>query len=219
MVLTKFTHSCVRLEREGSVLVIDPGTFSEVEEALEGADAVLVTHEHPDHLDVDRVGEILATREALEVWAPPGVAGTLTEQLGTAAGDRIHAVAGGEEFSAAGFRVRTFGGQHALIHPLIPMVANVGFLIEGTLFHPGDSLIVPEGVGIDALLVPVHAPWSKLAEVVDFVVSVRAPRAFQLHDALLNETGLSMVEGHVTRLGARYGTVFRHLAVRESVEI
>ena len=219
MLLTKFSHSCIRLEREGSVLVIDPGMFSEVDEALEGADAVLVTHEHPDHLDVDRVGEILAAREGLEVWAPHGVAGTLTEQLGTAAGERIHVVAGGEEFSAAGFRVRTFGGQHALIHPLIPMVANVGFLIEGTLFHPGDSLIVPEGVEIDALLVPVHAPWSKLAEVVDFVVSVRAPRAFQLHDALLNETGLSMVEGHVTRLGARYGTEFRHLAVRESVEV
>jgi hypothetical protein len=78
---------------------------------------------------------------------------------------------------------------------------------------------VPEGIDVDTLLVPVHAPWSKLAEVVDFVVSVRAPRAFQIHDALLNDTGLGMVEGHVTRLGSRYGTTFSHLAVRESIEI
>lgn len=219
MKLTKFSHSCVRLERDGAVLVIDPGSFSEVEEALDGADAVLVTHEHPDHLDLDRVVEILTAREALEVWAPQGVTRTLTERLGAAGEGRIHAVEGGEKFSAAGFDVRTFGGQHALIHPLIPLVANVGFLVEGTVYHPGDSFVVPEGAEIGTLLVPVHAPWSKLAEVVDFVVSVRAQRAFQIHDALLNETGLSMVEGHVTRLGARYGTEFHHLGLRESIEI
>ncbi|KNC19595.1 beta-lactamase [Arthrobacter sp. RIT-PI-e] len=219
MLLTKFSHSCIRLELDGSVLVLDPGMFSEVDEALEGASAVLVTHEHADHLDVDRVVDALVERESLGVWAPHGVAATLTERLGAAAGERIHAVAGGEEFTAAGFRVRTVGGQHALIHPLIPLVANVGFLIEDTLYHPGDSLIVPEAMEVGTLLVPVHAPWSKLAEVVDFVVSVRAPQVFQIHDALLNETGLGMVEGHLTRLGARYGSGFRHLAVREAAEI
>lgn len=219
MLLTKFTHSCVRLEQDGAVLVIDPGTFSEIEDALEGADAVLVTHEHPDHIDVDRVVAVLAENSAVELWAPQGVASAITAGLGDRAGERIHSVGGGEEFAVAGFRVRTFGGQHALIHPLIPVVANVGFLINGTVYHPGDSFIVPDGVEVGTLLVPVHAPWSKLAEVVDFVTSVRAPRAFQIHEALLNDTGLGMVEGHVTRLGERYGTAFRHLAVRESVEI
>ena len=218
MLLTKFTHSCVRLEQDGSVLVVDPGTFSEVEEALEGAAAVLVTHEHPDHIDVGRVVAVLSADPSVALWAPQGVADAVSEGLGDDAGERIHVVTGGEEFSAAGFGVRTFGGQHALIHPLIPLVANVGFLIGG-VYHPGDSFIVPEGIDVDALLVPVHAPWSKLAEVVDFVVSVRAPRAFQIHDALLNDTGLGMVEGHVTRLGSRYGTAFGHLAVRESIEI
>ncbi len=219
MLLTKFSHSCVRLEQDGSVLVLDPGSFSEVEEALEGASAVLVTHEHPDHIDMDRVVAVFAANPALRLWAPGGVADTVTAALGDAAGDRIHAVAGGEEFSAAGFDVRTFGGQHALIHPLIPMVANVGYLVGGAVYHPGDSFIVPHGVDVGTLLVPVHAPWSKLAEVVDFVASVRAPRAFQIHDALLNDTGLGMVEGHVTRLGARYGTEFRHLQVRAAVEL
>ncbi len=222
MLLTKFSHSCVRLEQDGSVLVIDPGSFSEVEEALEDAAAVLVTHEHPDHIDLDRVVAVLAADRSLPLWAPRGVADAVTRILGDAAGDRVHAVAGNEEFSAAGFDVRTFGGQHALIHPLIPMIANVGFLVQGaggSVYHPGDSFVVPDGIDVGTLLVPVHAPWSKLAEVVDFVASVRAPRAFQIHDALLNETGLGMVEGHVTRLGTRYGTAFRHLEVREGVEV
>ncbi|WP_104118085.1 MBL fold metallo-hydrolase [Arthrobacter sp. B1805] len=219
MLLTKFSHSCVRLERDASVLVLDPGTFSEVEEALDGAHAVLVTHEHPDHVDVDRVAAVLAADASIELWAPQGVADVMAARLGDTSAGRIHAVGGGEKFSAAGIDVRTFGGQHALIHPLIPIVANVGFLIEGSVYHPGDSFIVPDGVDVGTVLVPVHAPWSKLAEVVDFVASVRAPRAFQIHDALLNDTGLGMVEGHIERLGSRYGTSFRHLAVRESVDV
>ncbi|MDQ5862445.1 MAG: MBL fold metallo-hydrolase, partial [Actinomycetota bacterium] len=52
MKLTKYTHACVRLEQDGRVLVLDPGTFSETEEALDGAQAVLITHEHGDHVDV-----------------------------------------------------------------------------------------------------------------------------------------------------------------------
>ncbi len=219
MLLTKFSHSCVRIEHEGAVIVIDPGTFSEVEDALEGAGGVLVTHEHADHIDIDRVVTVLAANSAVGLWAPQGVADTVSGRLGADAGQRIHVVGGGETFAVAGVAVRTFGGQHALIHPLIPLVANVGFLVDGTVYHPGDSLIVPDGVEVGTLLVPVHAPWSKLAEVVDFVTSVRAPRAFQIHDALLNDIGLSMVEGHVTRLGERYGTAFRHLAVGESVEL
>jgi L-ascorbate metabolism protein UlaG (beta-lactamase superfamily) len=219
MMLTKFSHSCVRFEQDGAVLVVDPGTFSEVEEALAGADAVLVTHEHPDHIDLDRVVAILRSEAAIELWAPQGVADAVVSALGEGAEARVHAVRGGEEFTAAGFPIRTYGGQHALIHPVIPMIANVGFLIGGSVYHPGDSLIVPDGIEVGTLLVPVHAPWSKLSEVVDFVTSVRAARAFQIHDGLLNEAGLGMVEGQLTRLGAPYGTEFRHLAVRESVEI
>lgn len=218
MKLTKFSHSCVRLEQDGAVLVLDPGAFSEVEEALEGATAVLVTHEHPDHIALDRVVAVLQGAPGIELWAPQAVVDAVLGALGEDTEGRVHAVAGGEEFTAAGFAVRTYGGQHALIHPVIPMIANVGFVIDGSLYHPGDSLIVPDGIEVETLLVPVHAPWSKLAEVVDFVTSVRAARAFQIHDGLLNETGLGMVEGQLTRLSAPYGTEFRHLAVRESVE-
>ena len=50
MRLTKYAHACVRVE-DGGVLVVDPGIFTDPE-ALAGADAVLVTHEHPDHIDV-----------------------------------------------------------------------------------------------------------------------------------------------------------------------
>jgi L-ascorbate metabolism protein UlaG (beta-lactamase superfamily) len=218
MLLTKFTHACVRLEQDGRVLVFDPGNFSETEQALAGADAVLVTHEHPDHIDVDAVTAALLADHSLQLFAPAGVAAQLLGKVPDAA-QRIHAVAPGEDFEAAGFSVRCFGGQHALIHPQIPVVANIGYFVDSNVYHPGDSFVVPDGVDVQTLLVPIHAPWNKVGEVVDFVVGVRAPKAFPIHDALLNENGRGLVEGHVTRLGAKYGTEYRHLSSGDAVEV
>lgn len=218
MKLTKYTHACVRLEEDGRVLVLDPGTFSETKEALDGAQAVLITHEHGDHIDVAAMVNALRGDGDLAVFAPAGVAGHLREEAPQAA-DRIHTVEPGSSFDAAGFSVRSFGGQHALIHPQVPVVANVGYLINENVYHPGDSFIVPDGISVKTLLVPIHAPWNKASEVVDFVIGVRSPRAFQIHDGLLNEMGLKIVESHVIRIGAKYCTEFTHLAVRETVDV
>lgn len=218
MKLTKYTHACVRLEKDGGVLVLDPGTFSETAEALAGAQAVLITHEHADHVDVPAMVNALRRSDVLAVFAPAGVAAHLREEAPHAA-VRIHTVEPGSSFDAAGFNVRSFGGQHALIHPQVPIVANIGYLVDGNVYHPGDSFIIPDGLSVQTLLVPLHAPWSKVGEVVDFVIAVRAPRAFQIHDGLLNETGLKVAESHVARLGRKYGTEYTRLAPRESVEV
>ncbi|CAH0141202.1 hypothetical protein SRABI83_00473 [Arthrobacter sp. Bi83] len=218
MKLTKYTHACVRLEKDGQVLVLDPGTFSEAAKALDGAHAVLITHEHKDHIDVAAVKSALTANGDLQLFAPAGVAEDLRSEAPGAA-SRVHAVDPGTSFDAAGFGIRSFGGQHALIHPHVPMVANIGYLVDENVYHPGDSFIIPDGISVQTLLVPVHAPWNKVSEVVDFVIGVRAPRAFPIHDALLNGTGMELVEGHVKRLGARYGTEYTHLSSGESVDV
>lgn len=218
MKLTKYTHACVRLEKDGQVLVLDPGTFSEAAKALDGAHAVLITHEHKDHIDVAAVKSALTANGDLQLFAPAGVAEDLRSEAPGAA-SRVHAVDPGTSFDAAGFGIRSFGGQHALIHPHVPMVANIGYLVDENVYHPGDSFIIPDGISVQTLLVPVHAPWNKVSEVVDFVIGVRAPRAFPIHDALLNGTGMELVEGHVKRLCARYGTEYTHLSSGESVDV
>jgi hypothetical protein len=114
--------------------------------------------------------------------------------------------------------VQTFGGQHALIHPLVPVIANVGYLIDGTVYHPGDSFSVPN-VPVQTLLVPTNAPWSKGGEIIDFMISVRAPQAFQIHDALINETGTGLIEGLIANLTASVGTQFHHLAPAASATL
>ncbi|WP_026535998.1 MBL fold metallo-hydrolase [Arthrobacter sp. H14] len=220
MKLTKYTHSCVRLENDSQVLVIDPGTFSESAEALDGAHNVLITHEHPDHIDEDAVLAAMNSNPDLQAFAPGGVAEQLRSDAGeSGVNSRIIDVLPETALELPGFNVKTFGGQHALIHPLIPMVANIGYLINDDVYHPGDSFTVPHGLRATTLLVPLHAPWSKAAEVIDFVIAVGADRAFPIHEALLNETGLKMVEGHVQRIGSYYGTEYRHLDAGESVEL
>ncbi len=215
MQLTKYTHSCVRFDDGDRSLVVDPGVFSEVERALDGADAVLITHEHPDHLDADRLRAAAKADSRLRIWAPSAVADSLGDL-----GEQVVAVGPGESLDVAGFDVRTFGGQHALIHPTIPIVANVGYLVggEGGVYHPGDSLIVP-AAEIGTLLAPLHAPWSKTAEVIDFVVSVRAPRVHPIHDGLLNQAGAGFVEAHVSRIGGEHGSEYAHLDPAQTVTL
>jgi len=215
MRLTKYTHSCIRLDDGDRALVIDPGVFSETQLALDGAHAVLITHEHADHLDSPALVAAAGADPSLRVWAPAAVAETLAAELG----DRVTAVGAGASFEAAGFTVRTFGGLHALIHPLIAApVANVGYLVEGALYHPGDSFMVPP-VPVETLLIPIHAPWSKISEVIDFAASVRAPRAFQIHDALLNDAGSGLVDRLVGTVAATYGTTYTRLAATQSVDL
>jgi L-ascorbate metabolism protein UlaG (beta-lactamase superfamily) len=205
--LTKLGHACVRLEKAGRRLVIDPGTFTDVPAALEGAEHVLVTHEHADHLDDGPVLEFLAANPKVTVRAPAAPTARLAEAAGAAgvSADRIIATGAGEQFETAGFDVRTVGGQHALIHPQIPVVANTGYVLDGLVYHPGDSYIVPPGPAPDTLLVPLSAPWSKLAEMVDFITAVRPRRAIPVHDGLLNARGLPMYRRQATTFAERYG--------------
>jgi glyoxylase-like metal-dependent hydrolase (beta-lactamase superfamily II) len=212
MQMTKYTHACVRLESADRALVIDPGAFSETAVALDGVGAVLITHEHFDHVNADAVLEAARANPELRVWAPPSV----VQQLGEL-GSRATAVSAGESFDAAGFSVRTFGGQHAVIHPVIGTpCANVGYLVDDEVYHPGDSFVVPTAP-VSTLLVPLHAPWSKLAEVIDFVIAVRAPQAFQIHDAMLSESGSKNAVGYVTRFAEQYDLTFSYLAPLENV--
>jgi len=213
MQLTKYTHACVRFDDGDRSLVIDPGVFSELDAALDGAAAVLITHEHVDHVHLERMTAALRGDSRLQVWAPASVAASFAEF-----GEQVHAVGPAESFTAAGFAVRTFGGQHAVIHPSIPVIANVGYLIDDVIYHPGDSFAVP-AADVQTLLLPTNAPWSKVSEVIDFAVAVRAPRTFQIHDSLMTEVATAIVEGHISRIAEPFGVSYRHLAPAETVSV
>ncbi|WP_066522722.1 MBL fold metallo-hydrolase [Curtobacterium ammoniigenes] len=183
MQLTKYTHATVVLTKDDVTIVIDPGTFTpEAEQLASTAAAVLVTHEHGDHLDVDAVQRALQAAPDLVVYAPEGVA----DQLGAA--DRVHTVHAGDAFGVGPFSVQVFGERHAVIHRDLPTIANVGYLVDGSVFHPGDAYLEP-GVPVETLLIPTSGPWSSTAMGVDYIRAVAPKRAIQIHEAMLSELG------------------------------
>jgi L-ascorbate metabolism protein UlaG (beta-lactamase superfamily) len=194
MRITKFGHACVRLEHDGRALVLDPGAFTEAE-SVDGATAVLITHEHVDHLHVDHlratdapIYTIRAVRDRI-AEADRGVA------------ERVTVVSPGEQFDA-GLPVTAVGELHAVIHEDLPRFDNSGYVVDlGSLriYHPGDSL-TPPGGPVDVLFLPVHAPWSKISEVIDFGRAVGAAHSVAVHDGLLNDTGLAVVGRNLSAL-------------------
>jgi len=211
MLLTKLGHACVRLEKDGARLVIDPGVWSGPD-VLAGASAILVTHEHNDHLDAGAVRAALEASPDLHLWANESVAGQLAPF-----GDQVHVVGHGDTFSAAGFDVHVSGTDHAVVDRVIPVIRNTGFVVDGQVFHPGDSFTIPEE-HIPVLLVPVTAPWLKFSEVADYIRTVEPERGFWIHDALVNDRAAHLLTNLLALAPARSGPA-SYLVPGTSVEV
>ncbi|MEZ0113920.1 L-ascorbate metabolism protein UlaG (beta-lactamase superfamily) [Catenulispora sp. EB89] len=182
MEFTKYAHSTVALTKDGFTVVIDPGAYTpNAAELVAGATAVLITHSHPDHFDAGILKAALEAQPSLRVWAPPDAAAELGPHDG-----RVLAVRADDSFEAAGFEVTAVGEHHAPIHADLPLMSNVGYLIDGDVYHPGDSYVVP-GAAVQTLLVPAAGPWTKLSEGIDFVRSVKPSRSVQIHDLTLSD--------------------------------
>ncbi|MCW2764086.1 MAG: beta-lactamase domain protein [Nocardioides sp.] len=206
MRITKFGHACVRIEYDGKAIVLDPGVFTDVS-ALDGADAVLITHEHPDHY----LPAHLLTIDA-PIFTIEAVAAKILEDAPEVA-ERVTVVAPGESFDP-GVPVRAVGELHAVIHPEYPRFFNSGYVLtlgETKLYHPGDAL-TPPGEDVDVLFVPVSAPWMRVSEAIEFAREVRAPRNVAIHDRVYSEVGLGMVDGHMNAFLPKAGQEYVRLA-------
>ena len=179
MQITHYGHACLLVQTESARLLIDPGAFSSEFESTRELTAVLITHQHQDHLDLARLPALLEANPGAELISDTASAQQLAER-----GITARAVEPGERLELGGSVVETVGGQHAVIHPDLPMIPNVGYLVDGTLLHPGDSFHVPDRP-VDVLGVPTGAPWLKAAEAVDYVRAVSPRLAVPIHEAVL----------------------------------
>lgn len=204
MRITKFGHACVRVETGVHTIVIDPGGFTEPE-ALDGATAVLITHEHADHYSASHL-----RRTDAAIHTIGAVASKIREEAPEVA-ERVTVIERGQRFDP-GVPTRVVGDRHAVIHPEMQPFDNSGYLLEvegTTIFHPGDSLTRPD-TDVDLLLLPVSAPWLKISECIDFARDVGAPRSLAIHDMIYSEAGLQIADGHLSRmLGERDQTYLR----------
>ncbi|CAN5154745.1 MBL fold hydrolase [soil metagenome] len=196
MELTHFGHSCLLASFPQTTVLFDPGTFSHGFEGITGLSAILITHQHPDHADPDRLPSLVAANPQAALYADPQTAAQL--------GGAWQAVNVGDELSVGELTVRGVGGRHAVIHPELPVIDNISYLIgdgehPAKLMHPGDALFVPDEP-VDVLATPAAAPWMKISEAVDYLRAVAPTHAVPIHHGIVAPEARGIYFGRLSEM-------------------
>lgn len=210
MKVTKYEHATLLLSIGDDTLVIDPGSFLSAVDFGNVA-AIVVTHEHADHWTPDQLGRILDKNPDAVIYGPEGV-------KTAASGFEVTAVSAGDEIEAGPFRLRFFGEKHNVIHESIPVIDNVGVLVNDEFYYGGDSYTVPDAE-VGTLAAPVGAPWLKIGEAMDYVLEVKPKRAFYVHDMTLSAAGKKIGAERLQWATEKNGGEFHVLEVAESLDV
>lgn len=211
MNVTKYEHACLVLEHDGERLVIDPGNFTSPLPSLENVTAIVITHQHPDHWSDDQLARIRQDNPDAPIFGTVGVAAAASDWNVTTVADSASETAGV-------WTLEFFGSEHAVIHESIPLIDNVGVLVNGTFWYGGDSFTVPPK-SVQHAAIPAGAPWLKISEVMDYVAELAPQRAIQTHDAVLSNKGLALSAARISDVMAGYGGEFTVLQPGESIAL
>ena len=211
MRLTKLEHAALVVEDSGDRLYIDPGKFTTPITESSGAVAIVITHQHDDHWTPEQLRLIVGANPGVRIFGPAGVAAAASEFP-------VETVAAGDEVEVGPFRLRFFGGRHAQIHPSIPIIDNVGVLVNDALYYAGDSFAVPEGVEVQLLAAPAGAPWMKISEVMDYVQAIAPRRAFPAHEMLLSQAGKALSNARLAWAAEQGGGEFLPLEPGDTID-
>lgn len=212
MKLTKYEHSCFTLEKDGDVLVVDPGAWATDFIVPEHVVAVVVTHEHADHFDLEKLHAIADKNPEAIVYGPEAVIALISNL-------KVQSVSPDETVSAGKFTLNFVGGIHATIHKdFHPEFQNLGVIVDDILYHPGDSLTLPNRA-VKVLSMPIVAPWEKVSESVDFMMAVKPEIIFPSHDAILSELGIGLYDRWHSMAAERIGAKYERLPLGEAIEL
>lgn len=210
MKITKYEHACFSIEHNGKLVIVDPGGWTTDLPALESVVAVVVTHDHPDHLNTAALGAIIAHNPQAIIYAHESITKQLDDTLPS------KAVAAGEKVMIEPFSLEFFGGEHAEIHKSYPKSTNLGVLINDAVYYPGDSFTLPNK-NVRVLALPVAAPWLKISEAMDFCAAVKAELVFPTHDAVLSKNGKALPDRMIPAFAENYGG--KYIRLHEPTEI
>lgn len=209
MKLTKYEHACVVIEDQEDKLVIDPGMFADLPDNLQQVKAVIITHDHGDHYTDENLKKIQAVNPDVMFFTTTELASKL---------DGSKPVEPGQEVQVGVFKLKFFGGQHQQVHPDYPGIANIGVLVSGKIYYPGDSFAMTD-TAVDTLLVPAAAPWMKTAEAMNFISAVKPRLAIPTHDAVLSDQGNGFTDNWLKQAAEKAGSTYRRLNPAESTDI
>lgn len=191
MQLRKYLHACFVVEQENQSLIVDPGNLSTDLEIPHNTCAVVVTHEHLDHVDPHLLGKIAASSPSAVLYTEQSVIDKLNVDM------PVQPVNAGDIITAGPFTIEFYGGEHAIIHDDIPRIPNLGVTINQHLCYPGDALVQPPRPP-ETVIIPVAAPWCKVSEVIDFARNTGAKTLIPTHDAILSLEGRTIYDRVIT---------------------
>lgn len=206
MKITKLGHSCLLVEMPeplNRTLLIDPGVFSEVDvDSLEFVDDIVITHEHPDHVDKELLKRLVAKFPKARVKAPATLAPKLEGISVT-----TDAVEGIEFFAA----------PHEGHPPFLAPPENIGVHYLGKLSHPGDSHSFTETKEILAL--PITAPWGSVDRAVQLALQLKPKHILPIHDWHWKDEAREEMYNWIERVFADNGIKFYKLKNGEPIVI
>jgi L-ascorbate metabolism protein UlaG (beta-lactamase superfamily) len=203
MKLTKYNHACFTVEKDDQMLVVDPGNFSTDYLPANNVVGVILTHAHPDHTDHEQLAAIIDKNPDAVIVGHESVVSEI-EVFQTQAVDT------GDKLTIGMFELEFFGGTHAVIHRTVPVIANLGVMINELLYYPGDSFTLP-GRPVDTLAIPAAAPWLKIGDAMDFLELVKPRLAFPTHDAVLSDIGKGLADHWLQTAAERSGVEYKRL--------
>lgn len=172
MQIRKIGHCCLVIEVNGKMIMTDPGGWTTEQVDERGLDLILITHEHGDHLHVESLKEVLQNNPNCKVITNSSVARILSEQ-GIAAG-----ILEDGELDFEGINIFAKTCKHAEMYKSVTPVQNTGYMIGDELFYPGDAFLEIDRK-VEILAAPITAPWSKISEVIDYILKVKPKKAIK----------------------------------------
>jgi len=181
MKVKKLGHCCFVVEpKDGVRIMTDPGSFSTLQNIEKNISAVVITHEHQDHLHVDSLKEILKNNPNAIVITNTKVGEILKES-----NISFNIIEAGEKYEIGGVEISGFGNTHAMIYAEFGSTQNTGYMID-SLCYAGDSFNHPDA-NVDILALPVAGPWMSLKEAIEYAKSIRPRICFPIHDAIVQD--------------------------------
>lgn len=219
MKISKYLHSCLVFELDGYKLLFDPGMFSFAEglvkpDMFADVNGIIITHVHPDHLDIDILKAIVAVSGAI-VYTNAQVVGVLAK-AGIA-----HTVWEDEIYILGPFKLQAITVKHELIldNPLPQMT---GFIINDKVLHPVDSMeeALLQYQGIELLLMVTMAPFTNELRITDFADGLQPKQILPVHDGYAKnffiEQRYGAYQKHFEKRGIKFHPVYK---VGDSIEL
>lgn len=184
MIITKFGHCCLLIQKNGLRIITDPGTYSTSQNDAKNIDVILITHEHADHYHIDSVKTILENNPQAKIITNSAV-GALLQKEHIA----YTVLEANQKTREKGIEIEGIGNVHAVIYPSLPIVQNTGYFIANKLFYPGDAFTNPMKP-VEILAVPIAGPWMRMSEGIDYAKELKPKVCFPVHDGILKVPGL-----------------------------